>query len=36
VAEQASERIRIDATRDKCLQVVLDFERYTDWARDLK
>jgi uncharacterized membrane protein len=36
VAEQASERIRIDAPRDKCLQVVLDFERYTDWARDLK
>ncbi len=36
MAEQASERIRIDAPRDKCLQVVLDFERYTDWARDLK
>jgi ribosome-associated toxin RatA of RatAB toxin-antitoxin module len=36
VAEQASERIRIDAPRDKCLQVVLDFEHYPDWARDLK
>ncbi len=36
MAEQASERIRIDAPVDKCLQVVLDFEHYTDWARDLK
>ena len=36
MAEQASERIRIDAPRDKCLQVVLDFEHYPDWARDLK
>jgi ribosome-associated toxin RatA of RatAB toxin-antitoxin module len=36
VAEQASERIRIDATRERCLEVVLDFERYPDWARDVK
>ena len=27
VAEQASERIRIDAPREQCLAVVLDFER---------
>jgi uncharacterized membrane protein len=36
VAEQASERIRIDAPVDQCLQVVLDFDHYPDWARDLK
>jgi uncharacterized membrane protein len=36
VAEQASERIRIDAPREQCLEVVLDFEKYPDWARDVK
>jgi hypothetical protein len=36
VAEHASERINIDADRDACLAVVLDFERYPTWARDLK
>ncbi len=36
MAEQANERISIDADRDRCLAVVLDFERYPDWARDLK
>ncbi len=36
MAEQASERIRIDATRDDCLAVVLDFESYPTWANDVK
>jgi ribosome-associated toxin RatA of RatAB toxin-antitoxin module len=36
VAEQANERIRIDAPTDACLAVVLDFERYPEWARDVK
>jgi hypothetical protein len=36
VAETASERIRIDAPREACLAVVLDFERYPEWARDVK
>jgi uncharacterized membrane protein len=36
VAETASERIRIDAPREECLAVVLDFEHYPDWARDVK
>jgi uncharacterized membrane protein len=36
VAETASERIRIDASREEILQVLLDFERYPEWARDLK
>jgi hypothetical protein len=36
VAEEANERIRIDADRDACLAVALDFEHYPDWARDVK
>jgi hypothetical protein len=36
MAEHASERIRVDASPDECLGVVLDFERYPEWARDLK
>jgi hypothetical protein len=36
MAEHASERIRIDATPDECLAVVLDFENYPSWAKDLK
>ena len=36
MAEHANERIRIDAPMEKCLAVVLDFERYPSWARDLK
>ena len=36
MAEHASERIRIDASSEECLAVVLDFESYPSWARDLK
>ena len=36
MAEHANERIRIDASLDRCLAVVLDFENYPSWARDLK
>jgi len=36
MAEHANERIRIDASREECLAVVLDFEAYPSWARDLK
>lgn len=36
MAEQASERIRIDAPPEECLAVVLDFEAYPTWAKDLK
>ena len=36
MAEHANERIRIDASLDECLSVVLDFESYPSWARDLK
>ena len=36
MAEHANERIRIDAPAERCLAVVLDFENYPSWARDLK
>ena len=36
MAEHANERIRIDASLDDCLAVLLDFENYPSWARDLK
>ena len=36
MAEHANERIHIDASREDCLTVVLDFESYPGWARDLK
>ena len=36
MAEHANERVRIDASLDECLAVVLDFESYPSWARDLK
>jgi ribosome-associated toxin RatA of RatAB toxin-antitoxin module len=36
MAEQASERIRIEAPPERCLAVVLDYEQYPAWAKDLK
>lgn len=36
MAEQASERIRIDASPQRCYEVAIDFERYPAWARDLR
>lgn len=36
MAEQASERIRIDAPPERCLAVALDVEDYPRWARDVK
>jgi ribosome-associated toxin RatA of RatAB toxin-antitoxin module len=36
MAEQASERIRIEADPARCLAVVLDYEQYPTWAKDLK
>lgn len=36
MAEHASERISVDATTEQCLGVLLDFEQYPSWARDLK
>ena len=36
MAEQASERAVMHAPPDKCFEVVADFERYTEWAADIK
>jgi hypothetical protein len=36
MAELATERMRIQAPPERCLEVVLDFERYPEWAADVK
>jgi len=36
MAEQASERLIMRATPEQCFAVVTDFERYPDWAADVK
>jgi uncharacterized membrane protein len=36
VAEQVSDRIRIDAPPQRCYDVAIDYERYPEWAKDVK
>lgn len=36
MADTASERTRIAAPAERCLAVALDFERYPQWAHDVK
>jgi uncharacterized membrane protein len=36
VAEQVSDRIRIDAPPQRCYEVATDYERYPEWAKDVK
>ena len=36
MADQASERIRVEAPADRCFDVAVDFESYPEWARDVK
>jgi len=36
VAEQAHEQIRVEASPGRCYEVAIDFERYPDWAKDVK
>jgi uncharacterized membrane protein len=36
VAETANERIRIDASPQRCYEVATDFEQYPKWAKDVK
>jgi ribosome-associated toxin RatA of RatAB toxin-antitoxin module len=36
MADQATERATIDAPPERCWEVALDFERYPEWARDIK
>jgi ribosome-associated toxin RatA of RatAB toxin-antitoxin module len=36
LTESASERIRIEASSDRCFDVAIDFESYPEWVRDVK
>jgi len=36
MADQARERITVDAPVEVCFEVLTDFERYPEWAGDLK
>jgi uncharacterized membrane protein len=36
VAEQVSERIHIDAPPERAYEVATDYERYPEWAKDVK
>ncbi len=36
MSDQAAERTEIDASPEACFAVALDFERYTEWATDVK
>ncbi|MBV8951410.1 MAG: SRPBCC family protein [Actinobacteria bacterium] len=36
MADQVSERIRVDASAAHCFDVATDFEQYPSWARDVK
>ncbi|MCI0636337.1 MAG: SRPBCC family protein [Actinobacteria bacterium] len=36
MAETAHERIRIEAEPQRCYEVATDFERYPEWAKDVK
>jgi ribosome-associated toxin RatA of RatAB toxin-antitoxin module len=36
VAEQVSERIHVDASPQRCYEVATDYERYPEWAKDVK
>lgn len=36
MADQVSERIRVEAPAHRCFDVAVDFESYPEWARDVK
>jgi ribosome-associated toxin RatA of RatAB toxin-antitoxin module len=36
MADQATQRMTISASPERCYEVLLDFESYPTWARDLK
>ncbi|HKA05273.1 MAG TPA: SRPBCC family protein [Acidimicrobiales bacterium] len=36
MAESASQTIAVDATLERCFAVATDFERYPEWAHDVK
>ena len=34
--DQATEQLTIDAPPERCFEVVVDYERYPEWAADVK
>ncbi len=36
MADEAHEHITVDAPPDRCYAVAIDYERYPEWARDVK
>lgn len=36
MAEQTTERTHVDAPPERCWEVATDFERYPEWAKDVK
>jgi len=36
MAEQATQQITVEATPERCFEVATDFERYPEWATDVK
>ncbi len=36
MSETATQRILVHASPERCLEVALDFERYPEWASDIK
>lgn len=36
MADEAIERIRIEASPERCFEVAVDFPRYPEWATDVK
>lgn len=36
MTDTASERIRIEASADRCFDVAVDYESYPEWVRDVK
>ena len=36
MTDTASERIRVEASADRCFDVAIDFESYPEWARDVR
>jgi ribosome-associated toxin RatA of RatAB toxin-antitoxin module len=36
MADQATQQITVEATPERCFEVVTDFERYPEWATDVK
>lgn len=36
MAEQTTEHLNVAASIDRCIETILDFERYPEWAPDIK